>query len=64
MAVLSEEAKIARREYQRAWREKNRDHLRAYYKEWAKTNRDKLEKNRIAYWERRAAESKEKELEA
>lgn len=42
--MLSEQAKAARREYQRKWREKNREKIRLYQKR---------------YWERKAKEAVE-----
>ena len=32
--VLSDEAKEARRQYQREWRARNREHINAYAKQW------------------------------
>lgn len=34
----------------------------AYYREWAKKNRDKRRRSQEKYWEKRAAEAKEKQL--
>ena len=48
MTELSQSAREKRRAYNRAWAARNRDRVREY--------------NR-AYWERKAAESREKELE-
>ena len=53
---LSEAAKKARREYSRAWREKNREHIRAYARKWHRENHDRVEAGRIRYWERKANE--------
>ena len=60
---LSAAALAARRRYQQAWRDKNREHLRAYYRKWKKANREKIESYSADYWERKAAESKEKDRE-
>lgn len=52
---MTEAAKAARREYQRAWREKNRDHVRQYDKMWRESNPDKTKRYRDNHWERVAA---------
>lgn len=44
-----------KREYQRKWREKNKEKLNAYYKEWRKNNPEKIKEYDRNYWEKRAA---------
>lgn len=62
MAInMSDDALAARRAYQQAWRDKNREHLRAYHRKWSADNRDKLADKEAEYWERKAAEMKERE---
>lgn len=51
---LSEQAKEARRAYQREWRAKNKEHVRAYHKEWREKNPEKWEQAQANYWERKA----------
>ena len=52
---MTEEARRRRAEYQRAYREKNRDKLNAYRREWRKKNPEKVKKQIQDYWERKAA---------
>lgn len=40
--------------YMKAWREKNRDHVRKYAAEWRKNNPDKVAKHQEDYWIRQA----------
>ena len=58
---MDEEAKKTRREYMKAWREANRDHIREYKKEWNKENREKVHVHMEKYWEKKARERKEPE---
>lgn len=51
MTTKAAEAKAA---YMRAWREKNRDHVRKYAAEWRKNNPDKVAKHMETYWEKQA----------
>ncbi len=51
---LSEQAKEARRAYQREWREKNKEHIRAYHKDWRAKNPEKWKQTQANYWERKA----------
>lgn len=46
----------ARREYARAWREKNREHINEYQRKWNKENPDKVRAAKDRYWEKKAAE--------
>lgn len=51
---LSERAIAARRDYQRRWREKNREHVRAYMREWKQINAEHLKEYNVQYFERLA----------
>jgi hypothetical protein len=55
--ALSQEALEKKREYQRNWREKNREHVNSYMKQWVKKNPEKVRKNQERYWENKAKES-------
>lgn len=67
---MTEQAKAARREYRKKWREANADKVKAYNKDWAQRNPDKVrgyhnkwQRNNPdkvrgyvdSYWERKAA---------
>lgn len=54
--MLSEQAKKAKREYMRQWREKNKDHVNNYMKEWKKRpgNEEKVKESVNRYWENKA----------
>lgn len=45
---ISEDARKLQREYQKGWRQKNKEHIKAY---------------NIEYWNKKAAEAKAKEKE-
>lgn len=51
---LSDEAKLARREYYRKYREEHRDEIRAAQKRYREKHRDLIEQQRAEYWEQRA----------
>ena len=51
---MTEQAKQARREYAREWREKNREHIRAYHKLWRSKNNDKVKAAVERHWEKKA----------
>lgn len=53
---MTEAAKEARKAYIRAWREKNRDHLKEYQNKWRKENPEKVKQYNATYWEKKAAE--------
>ena len=42
--ILTEEAKNARREYMRRWREENRLSVREYSRNWRRNNREAMNK--------------------
>ncbi|MDT3497320.1 hypothetical protein ACTFO3_26855 [Bacillus cereus group sp. MYBK69-2] len=48
---MKEQAVIARREYMKKWRERNKEKLSSYQKEWRKNNRDKVAEYQRKYWE-------------
>lgn len=52
---MDDEAKRARREYERAYRRKNRDRLNEYRRQWNRANPDKVRAYRANYWTRKAA---------
>ena len=50
---LSEEAKEARRTYQRNYKRANAEKVNAYQKNWRKANPDKVKAYQENYWERK-----------
>lgn len=48
--LMSEEAKKARREYMKKWREENKDHVRKYNQRYRKENPDKIAAAQERYW--------------
>lgn len=59
MAQLSDEAKEARKQYRREWREKNKDKVNEYLRQWKKANPDKAEAAQARYWEKVAEKAKQ-----
>jgi hypothetical protein len=57
--ALSEEAKAARRAYQREYRKKHHEHYLERMKEWRAKNKDKVRQHNINYWEKKARQLKE-----
>ncbi|HHB2062801.1 TPA: hypothetical protein ACOQ5G_005731 [Bacillus cereus] len=53
--ALSAAALEAKREYQRQWREKNRERCNAYMNKWRKENPEKVKGYMDAHWEKKAA---------
>ena len=51
---MTEAALEARRAYTRAWRAKNRDHLRAYQNKWRKENPEKVKQYAANHWEKKS----------
>ena len=51
---LSEEAKEARREYYRQWREKNHDRYLESQRRYREKRRAEIARQRAEYWEKRA----------
>lgn len=59
---MSSEAKMARREYMRQWREKNKEHYNEYMRKWKAKNKDKVKQYNKEYWERKAKELMQQEV--
>ena len=53
---MNEAAKEARREYQRQYREANRERINANHKAWRDANPDKVKAAATRYWEKKGAE--------
>lgn len=51
---MKEEAKKARAEYAKKYREKNKDRLNAYRRNWNKENPDKVKQYQETYWGKKA----------
>lgn len=51
---MTEAAKAAKREYAKAYREKNRDRINEQRKEWNRKNPGKRKEYIERYWEKRA----------
>ena len=50
---MTDEAKNARREYQRQWRKNNNAAIREYQRNWRNANPDRVKQYQNAYWERK-----------
>lgn len=61
--MMTPEAKKARNEYYKQWREKNRDKFNAACKKWQRANPDKIVEYQRRYWERKAVEQKKEGAE-
>ena len=59
--MLSEQARAARNTYKRAWREKNKEKIKAYQKQWHKANPGKKAEYEARHWERIAQEAAQHE---
>lgn len=57
---MSDAAREAKNAYLREWRRKNPDKVREYIRKWRKNNPEKVREINQRYWERRAAEEREK----
>lgn len=55
---MSEQAKVASREYWRKYREANKDKINAYQRKWRRENPEKVKAAQGRYWEKKAAEAK------
>ena len=51
---MTDEAKEARRAYQRKWRKENRAAIREYQRLWRNANPDRVKQYQDAYWERKS----------
>lgn len=49
---MTEEARAARRAYQREWRRKNRDKVNSYRRKWRQANPDKIRQQEERHWQR------------
>jgi len=58
---LDKAVKKAKRQYQKKWRENNKEHLRKYYQEYRKNNPEKYKEYQRRYWEKKAKELMKKE---
>ena len=52
-----QENRLSVREYNRNWRRANRDAMNRYAKEWRDANPDKVKGYRESYWERKAEQT-------
>lgn len=59
--AMSEEAKALKREYNRMWRKRNKEHVREYQKKWRSENREKEEEYNSRYWENKVQEMTDKD---
>ncbi|MEJ9149309.1 hypothetical protein [Bacillus smithii] len=57
--VMSEEAKKARREYMKKWREANKNHIREYNKRYRRENPDKVAAAQERYWAKKFKQAAE-----
>lgn len=55
--MMSEEAKKARREYNRKYREANKDRINAMNRERYHEDKDKFLERQAKYWERKAQQT-------
>ena len=51
---MDEEAKKARREYYREYREKNRERINENYRKWTRENPEKTKAIQARYWQKKA----------
>lgn len=51
---MTSEAKSARREYHRKWREKNRDKVNEYHRKWSRENPEKVKAAQFRYWDKQS----------
>lgn len=45
--------KTERAKYSKAWREKNKEHIKQYIKEWRAKNKEKVKEYNKRYWRKR-----------
>lgn len=55
---LTEEERLARRIYHRAYRKKNRKRILANQKRWREANPEKVKANNLNYWTRKVEKLK------
>lgn len=46
---MTSDAIEMRRQYQKKWRDKNREHIREYNKKWREKNRERLKQRKLAW---------------
>lgn len=56
---MTEEIRRKRNEYNRAYREKNRERINAYQRKWQKDNPDKVRRYAENYWAKKISEEKQ-----
>ena len=54
---MTDAAKKARREYQRAYKQKNAARINAYNRTWRKANPEKVKQYNTNYWSKKATEN-------
>ena len=54
--MITDEAKMKRTEYQRAYRERNRERINATHREWRRANPEKAMEYQERYWQKKVAE--------
>ncbi len=52
--MISEQARKARNQYYREYRERNKERLKEYRKAWNRKNEDKVKEYHANYWNRKA----------
>lgn len=57
---MTDEAKEARRKYQREYKRKNAEKINAYNRAWRKANPEKARQYNLNYWSKKAAENIQK----
>lgn len=58
-----EEKASSRREYMRAYRQKNAERIRKQQNEWRRNNKEKVQSYQERYWAKRLAEAQATETE-
>ena len=57
--MMTDEAKKARNEYMRKWREENKEKVKEYNRNYRNRHKDRTVKSNERYWEKVAARRKE-----
>ena len=58
---MTDEAKEARRAYERKWRKENKERINAYQKKWRGENSDKVKQYHENYWEKKVSQMNNEE---
>ena len=61
---MTEEAKLARQQYMREYRQKNKERITAQRKKYAATHKDQIRESNARYWEKYAARKKAEAAQA